>query len=141
MNSLIGISATKANLLVDIFDTGGQITLKGGAKLWTPDDSGFSGTKTIDQQHAGIRPRWARVLAIGDDAGKDGLHLGDIVLCDTMKWARKVPFQRRGFGSEFHFWRIPVEDVLLVQEQTDQERDTWVSDYTAELTQAREAHG
>src|SRR6185437_12792757 len=107
-------------------------------------DDSFENYRGYDVKHRGIRPRFANIIALGNDALEDGLRMGDRVLCDTMKWSRKIPFQRDGLGSSLCFWRISIDDILLIEnsgsdEARDENRKEFIRSYKKELNKARKA--
>lgn len=77
--SEFGVFPLKDNLLVDIVDRG-ERTTTGGIIL--PDD---------DFKETGIRPRWARVRAVGSGAVRYGVGVGDYVLLEHGDWSRALP--------------------------------------------------
>ena len=100
-------------ILVDIYDDGEEtVDLGNGVKFILLNDTDFGRDRDLSQEkHAGIRPRWAKVLATTDLAEESGIDVGMKVLLDTMKWSRGVQYDGRT-----KLWRIPVEDVLGIDE-------------------------
>lgn len=99
------------NILVLIYDDGQDTVAMGGKKFILLDDTSFDNlrSKTIDEKHPGIRPRWAMVVSTSPKAQNDfGLQVGDKVLCDSLKWSRGVRVDNEGR----RVWRIPPEDIL-----------------------------
>ncbi len=119
-------------LFIDIIDR--NVTMKdlGGGKvlhLLSDDDFGpHRPHNPTEARHPGLRPRWARVLEVGPDVNADDIKPGDLVLCDTLKWTHGIPYGRLGLATVC-FWRINVNDILLVDESSpgeeylDQYRD------------------
>ncbi len=97
----------------------------GGKVFYTLSDTEFgAGTRThrsVDRKHPGLRPRWAVVVSVGTDAEAVGLKIGDKVLLDELKWSRGVTYEH---VTRKKVWRIPVRDVLLVDQDglTEQEK-------------------
>ena len=108
------IHPTHDGVIVDIIDR--DVTQKnlGDGKVLhlIADDSFGSHNPVTGGQHSGIRPRWARVLAVGPDV-YDRVQIGDLVLCDYGKWSRGFPLGRDGL-EVVRVWRIKVTDLLLV---------------------------
>lgn len=97
-------------IAVDIYDKGGGIT-KGGIIL-----------ATDDMKEHGIRPREARVLAIGRDALKDeSIKVGDIVLIEHLGWTHKVGYymtqDANGKPKKQDFWFTQIEKIEMVIER------------------------
>jgi len=114
--SLIGIRPLNNRLIVGIYDDGeSAIMLKGGHKLYTLSDTDFGPlldrNKTRDK-HVGIRPRWAIVLSVPDEAEKDdGIKTGDKVLLEFGEWTRGIPIRFKD-GTSSRVWSIPTDKVL-----------------------------
>src|SRR4051812_36515447 len=103
-------------VFVDIVDR--DVTQKdlGNGKvlhLIADDDFGFHNPMS-GATHPGIRPRWARVLAVGPEA--EGIvNAGDLVLCDYGKWRRGFSLGRDGLNT-VKVWWICVKDISVVSE-------------------------
>lgn len=109
-HSLINAKALRNDILVDIYDDGEEtIELAPGRKFILLDDSQFARDRDGSESHAGIRPRWAKVLATSDYAEETGIEVGMKVLCDTMKWFRGI-----NYSADRKMWRIPADDILVV---------------------------
>jgi hypothetical protein len=108
-------------LYIDIVDRDvTQKDLGNGKVLHLLHDDTFSSTGPRDSiagKHPGIRPRWARVLRVGPEV-EDDVAEGDLVLCDTLKWGRAVPLGRDDLKI-VNFWRINIDDILLIDEDAD----------------------
>ena len=110
-------------LFIDIIDR--NVTTKdlGGGKvlhLLSDDSFGPQGPhNSIEARHPGVRPRWARVLEIGPEV-EDNIKVGDLVLCDTLKWGHGVPYGRVGL-EVVYFWRINVKDILVIDDAASSE--------------------
>jgi len=111
--SLINARALRKDILVNIYDDGEEtIELAPGRKFILLNDSQYSKDRDgADTTHAGIRPRWAKVLATSDYAEEAGIVVGMKVLCDTMKWFRGVNYKHNS-----KFWRIPTDDILGIDD-------------------------
>ncbi len=104
-------------VFIDIVDRNiTQKDLGDGKVLHLIADDSFAGPydPVGGGRHSGIRPRWARVLAIGPEVVD--VQIGDLVLCDTLKWGRKVPLGRDG-QEVVYFWNIKVTDILVVSDE------------------------
>jgi len=100
------------SVFVDIIDR--DLTHKdlgGGKILYLISDDTFGANDPVANTHRGIRPRWARVMATGPEV--DEVQPGDLVLCDTLKWSRRIPLGRLD-NQTVYFWRITVTDILLI---------------------------
>ena len=66
-------------------------------------------------------------MATTDYAEQCGIHVGDKVLLDTMKWSRGAVYSDDGRK----LWRIKADDVLMVDEAglTEEELDYIASRY------------
>lgn len=101
MNKIL-VRPTKNRVFVDIYDRG-ESRLRSG--LIIKDD---------DFSERGIRPREARVLAIGRDV-KD-IKIGDIVLIPHGDWTRKflVPTSN---GEPMSAWATEEDRILTIIER------------------------
>lgn len=134
---MLPLRPTHDGVLIDIVDRDiTQKDLGGGKVLHLISDDSFSERvhNSMQHQHPGIRPRWARVLAVGPDVQEDDLKLGDLVLCDTLKWGRKFPLGRDG-QEIVYLWRIGVKDILGVQ--TNSQADEFVKDWQDKVSRLR----
>lgn len=128
--SLLPVRPTHDFLFIDIIDR--DVTMKdlGNGKvlhLLSDDSFGPSGPhNSMNASHPGIRPRWARVLAVGPEAEGD-VEIGQKVLCDTLKWGHGIPLGRDGL-KQVNFWRINVNDILVV-DVDDTEKETYVTEF------------
>lgn len=110
--SLINIKALRKDILVDIYDDGEEtVELAPGRKFILLDDTQFARERDGSETHAGIRPRWAKVLSTSDYAEETGIHVGMKVLCDTMKWFRGVDY-----ATGKKMWRIPADDIIGIDD-------------------------
>lgn len=92
-------------IAVDIFDKGGGIT-KGGIITFTDD-----------MKEHGIRPREARVLALGSKAQDEGIEVGDIVLIEHLGWTHKTGYFTTRDGKKQDFWLTKAEKIEMVIER------------------------
>jgi len=110
--SLINAKALRNDLLVDIYDDGEEtVELAPGRKFILLEDTQFARDRDGSETHAGIRPRWAKVLATSDYAEEVGITVGMKVLCDTMKWFRGI-----NYTADRKMWRIPADDILGIDD-------------------------
>jgi hypothetical protein len=122
----IGLTPLHSGVIVDIYDDGTiPIHFGKGHKLFMISDAELNSPHARDghTKHAGIRPRWAIVTGLSDEAlEQTGLKLGDKVLCDTNKW---TPGFRYEPGNPRKAWWIKHTDIILVDEDgvTDAERE------------------
>lgn len=128
---MLPVRPTHDSVFVDIVDR--EVTQKqlGNGKVLhlLGDDTFGLHDPTSGTQHSGIRPRWARVLAVGPETHGD-VALGDLVLCDYGKWSRGIPLGRDGLEL-VRFWRIRVGDILLVN--ADSAGDEYLRDFEQKL--------
>src|SRR5258708_2612002 len=105
---MLPVRPTHAGVIIDIIDRNvTQKDLGGGKILHLLSDDSFVERvhNSMEHKHPGIRPRWARVLAVGPDVEDDDVKIGDLILCDTLKWGRKFPLGRDN-GQIIYIWRI-----------------------------------
>jgi hypothetical protein len=120
-------------VFIDIIDR--NVTTKdlGGGKvihLLSDDTFGTGPHDSMHSRHPGIRPRWARVIAVGPEA-EDDVEVGDLILCDTLKWGHGIPLGRDQL-RQVQFWRINVKDILLVDKH-DAARADYLNQFQALL--------
>ncbi len=108
------ITPTHDGVIVDIVDRDvTQKKLANGKVLHLISDDTFGAhDPTSGTTHSGIRPRWARVLAVGPKTHGEVVP-GDLVLCDYGKWSRGFPLGRDGLEI-VRVWRIKVTDISLI---------------------------
>lgn len=77
-----------------------------------------------DGKTEGIRPRWGRVYAIGDDVG--GIEVGDWVLVQHGRWSRKITLQNDE-GKNFDIWQVehPKSTLCVSDEEPNDEYINW----------------
>ncbi len=73
-----------------------------------------------DMKSAGIRPRWARVYAVGPKS-KEDIKVGDYVMIAHGRWSRGMTIEDS--ESEKVIRKVDPNDILLISE-------TPVNDYT-----------
>lgn len=74
-----------------------------------------------DMRTAGIRPRWARVYAIGPE--QQEIQVGQWVLVSHGRWTRGVKIEESS-GQEITIRRIDTNDILLVSDHEPGADDT-----------------
>lgn len=113
------IIPTHDGVIVDIVDRAvTQKDLGNGKVLHLLGDDSFGlHDSTRGTTHSGIRPRWARVLAVGPDVHGE-VEPGDLVLCEYGKWSRGFPLGRDGL-EVVRIWRIKVSDILILDDTAD----------------------
>ncbi len=89
-------------IAVDIYDKGGGIT-PGGIITFTDD-----------MKEQGIRPREARVLALGKRFDDDQVKVGDIVLIEHLGWTHKTGYFMTREGKKQDFWLTKLEKIECV---------------------------
>lgn len=110
MQTVMGeISALHDHVIVEDMQTGERVT-KGGIVLL--DDDG----KT-----RGIRPRWAKVYAIG--AEQRDVKPGDWILVEHGRWTRGFKLQD-STGVEHVIRRVDVDAILAVSDELPAFDDT-----------------
>lgn len=130
---MLPLRPTHDGIIIDIVDRDvTQKDLGGGKVLHLISDDSFGERlhNSMAHTHPGIRPRWARVLAVGPEVHDDDVQIGDLVLCDTLKWGRKFPLGR-DYGQVIYIWRIEVKHILGVD--SDASRDEYVQEWTDRL--------
>ncbi len=114
---MLPVKPTHDGVFIDIVDRNiTQKDLGAGKVLHLIADDSLSGPHDpISGKHPGNRSRWARVLEIGPDV--DEVRVGDLVLCEALKWSRRIPLGRDGL-EHVYFWNIKVVDILMVDESS-----------------------
>ena len=106
-------------VFIDIFDKGRPPKKIGDKTLYFLEDDTISGNPLTDNavsgQHPGIRPRYAKVLAVNEKSKEAGLAVGDTVLCDYGKWTRKMNVP--GLKDDEFVWTIRHQDILTIVEE------------------------
>lgn len=92
-------------IAVDIYDKGGGIT-PGGIITFTDD-----------MKEAGIRPREARILALGKSVPEGDVKVGDIVLIEHLGWTHKTGYYMTREGKKQDFWLTKLEKMECVIER------------------------
>lgn len=99
------IRVRKDYILVDITDRGAKVLDSGIILL---DD---------DMSESGIRPRYAQVLAVGDEV--EGINPGDFVLLDHGDWTKKLFDHTFEDGTKRGVWMTSFEKCLMVSSEED----------------------
>lgn len=102
-------------IAVDIFDKGQEskeiVTVTGEKKT-------FIISMGDDMKERGIRPRQARVLAIGKDALKgENVKVGDVVLIEHLGWTHKIGYYMTPEGKKQDFWMTQIDKIEMVIER------------------------
>ena len=84
-----------------------------------------------DGRTAGIRPRWAKVYAIGPD--QEDIKVGQWILVAHGRWTRGVKIEDK--GGEHVIRRIDPNDILLLSDEEPTGDDTISS---AELVDSKD---
>ena len=134
-NSLVGITPMKGSVFIDIYDNGEEVrTYANGAKIIILSDTDIDSLhkgQSGDYRHRGDRARWARIVALSQDAIDEGMKLGDDILAERLEWSRGVAFARTDAGEYKKFWRLPVDKIAGVRNHGDQ--DKWAKAYAETL--------
>lgn len=69
--------------------------------------------RSDDGKSEGVRPRWARVFAIGPE--QEDVKIGEWVLVEHGRWTRGIEIEEE--GSKFTMWRIDPEAILLTADE------------------------
>lgn len=133
--SLLPIQPRHDFLFIDVIDRNVTIKQLGGGKvLHLLDDDSFGPDRphnSINASHPGVRPRWARVLMVGPEVTEDEVKVGDLVLCDTLKWSHGIPLGTLDYKT-VNFWRINVKDILGVDDSASP--DEYLEQFTEMMT-------
>ncbi len=89
------------HIIVRDMNFGAQYTAGG---IFIPSDDGKS---------EGVKPRWAKVYAIGPN--QEDVKVGDWVLMEHGRWTRGLIVEEDD-GTEFNIWRIDPTGILMVSE-------------------------
>lgn len=96
------IRPLRDKILVDQFKKGEQITRGGIIVL---DDDG---------RDRGVRPRWAKVFAVGKEI--DFVHVGDWILIEHGRWSREMKLQDHD-KTEFSLWSVDPYGILGIADE------------------------
>lgn len=85
-------------------------------------DMNFGEQKTLggiilrsdDGKSEGVKPRWAKVFAIGPE--QTDVKIGEWVLVEHGRWTRGLEVEEED-GTKFTMWRIDPEGILLTADQ------------------------
>ncbi len=85
-------------------------------------DMNFGEQKTLggiilrsdDGKSEGVKPRWARVFAIGPD--QSDVKVGEWILIEHGRWTRGITVEDDD-GSEFTIWRVDPEGIMMSADQ------------------------
>ncbi len=105
-----GLKAVKDHVLVKGMEFNERITTGG---IIVPSDDGNS---------AGIRPRWAEVIAVGPKQ-KD-IKVGEFVLVAHGRWTRGLKMVVD--GKDIDLRRVDANDIMLISEEP-MDDETWSS--------------
>lgn len=104
-------------VLVNIYDDGGKsIKIAGGVDLIVHSDDKFgAGTIGADakKSHRGLRPRWAKVLAVSPECKQFDIKVGDKVFIEQLRWTRCITTDPTT-GDKV--WRVSVDDIMGVDD-------------------------
>lgn len=66
--------------------------------------------RSDDGKSEGVRPRWAKVFAIGPE--QTDVKIGEWILVEHGRWTRGITVEEDD-GTEFTMWRVDPEAILL----------------------------
>lgn len=92
----------QAHILVRDMNFGEQYSSGG---IYIPSDDGKS---------EGVKPRWAKVYAIGPD--QQDVEVGQWILVEHGRWTRGLIVEEDD-GTEFNIWRVDPTGILMVSEE------------------------
>ena len=108
------IKALHDNVLVADMEFDTRITQAG---LILPNDNGTT---------LGIRPRWGRVYAVGDE--QQDVKVGDWILVAHGRWTRGLDIEDGESEHRRTIRKIDPGDILMVSDEPDRPQDlTWSS--------------
>ena len=108
------IKALHDNVLVADMEFDTRITQSG---LILPNDNGTT---------LGIRPRWGRVYAVGDE--QQDVRVGDWILVAHGRWTRGLDIEDGETEHRRTIRKIDPADILMVSDGPDRPQDlTWSS--------------
>lgn len=64
-----------------------------------------------DKKEAGIRPRWAKVYAVGEEI--KGLETGDWILIEHGRWSRKMELQDDPNDAKIELWSVEEHSIMM----------------------------
>jgi co-chaperonin GroES (HSP10) len=88
----------KSHILVRDMNFGEQYTAGG---IYIPSDDGKS---------EGVKPRWARVFAVGPEQVE--VKVGEWILVEHGRWTRGLEVEEDD-GTKFNIWRVDPTGVML----------------------------
>ena len=62
----------------------------------------------------GVKPRWARVFAIGPEV--EDVQVGDWVLLEHGRWSRALEVEEDD-GTKFEMWRADPKGIIMVSDR------------------------
>lgn len=70
--------------------------------------------RSDDGKSEGVKPRWARVFAIGPE--QTDVRVGEWVLLDHGRWTRGIEVEEED-GTKFTIWRADPDGILLTADE------------------------
>ena len=119
-HKITGLRAIKDHVLVTDMNFHERFT-EGGIII--PGDNGTT---------AGIRPRWAMVVAVGPE--QHDVKVGEFILVDHGRWTRGVAVEMEGKPAVIR--RVDAKDILLSSDEPHTD-DTFSSAQQARLDRTR----
>lgn len=104
-NHSSSLKPLKGKVFVSDLDSGMKLTQAG---IIIPDD---------DMTERGIRERWARVAAVGEDI--DDIKVGEWILIKHGRWTSKMEFADRDL------WMVEYPDSVLLVSENDPRRPAY----------------
>ena len=96
------IKPIKKHILVRDMNFAEQMTQSG---IYIPSDDGKS---------EGVKPRWARVFAIGPEQTE--VKVGEWVLLEHGRWTRGIEVEEDD-GTKFTIWRADPEGIMMSSDE------------------------
>ena len=78
----------------------------------------------------GVRPRWARVYAVGPN--QTDVKVGEWILVEHGRWTRGIEFSENDDGNKIEIWRIDPNGILIVSDEAP--NDTNFGEYSTPLS-------
>lgn len=70
--------------------------------------------RSDDGKSEGVKPRWAKVFAIGPEV--DDVKVGDWVLLEHGRWSRGLEVEEDD-GTKFDMWRADPAGIIMVSDR------------------------
>lgn len=115
-NTEIGVTPLHKGVFVNIYDDGIWPIQLGSKTFYSLPDTDFGPDSIYGKtttKHPGIRPRWARIVAVSNEAEEAGFRIGQKVLLEHLDWSRAA-----WVGNQMNqkFWRVDYDKILGVDD-------------------------